>query len=68
VQLDNLLTMSERNMDESLGAKTSHRRSLLITSRSRQQMADILRQAYDQGWRPQIKNYMHATRFGRYRR
>ena len=36
------------------------------TSHSRQQIAEILRQAYGQGWRPPIKHYMPATRFGRH--
>lgn len=36
------------------------------TSHSRQQIVEILRQAYGQGWKPQIKHYMPATRFGRH--
>ncbi len=48
-----------------------HRRSIFptsSTSQTRQQLYDLLRKAYHQGWKPNLKHYMPATRFGRHRR
>ena len=48
-----------------------HRRSLLSTSRAsqtRQEIIDILRKAYNQGWKPNLKHYIPGTRFGRHHR
>jgi hypothetical protein len=38
------------------------------TSQTREQLIDILRQAYNQGWKPNLKHYVPATRFGRHHR
>ncbi len=48
-----------------------HRRSIFPTSSAsltRQQLFDLLRKTYHQGWKPNLKHYMPATRFGRHRR
>ncbi len=53
-----------------------HERSIFSTSRpshtisahTRQAIIDILQKAFDQGWRPNLKHYIPATRFGRHRR
>lgn len=38
------------------------------TSQSRQQIIDLLRKAYNQGWKPNLKHYISGTRFGRHHR
>lgn len=56
--------------------KEFHGRSVLTSSKAsntlspdtRQAILDILQKALDQGWRPNLKHYIPATRFGRHRR
>ncbi|UJR23059.1 hypothetical protein I4U23_026084 [Adineta vaga] len=58
---------SDRQSDEE---PEVYQRSILSTSRAsatRQQIIDILRQAYSQGWKPNLKHYIPGTRFGRHR-
>ncbi len=38
------------------------------TSQTRQQIIDLLRKAYNQGWKPNLKHYIPGTRFGRHNR
>jgi hypothetical protein len=38
------------------------------SSNNRQQLIELLRQAYNRGWKPSLKHYMPATRFGRHLR
>lgn len=37
-------------------------------SQSREQLLNLLRKAYHDGWKPNIKHYIPATRFGRQNR
>lgn len=56
--------------DQYVQERKFHQRAIFPTSsatHSRQQFIDLLRQAYSQGWKPNIKHYMPATRFGRHR-
>jgi hypothetical protein len=62
---------SQSDNDISYEEKEFHQRSIFSTSspsQTRQQIIDLLRQAYNQGWKPNLKHYMPATRFGRHRR
>ena len=50
-----------------------HQRALFstthaMTTHTRQALIDLLQKAFDQGWRPPLKHYIPATRFGRHRR
>ena len=53
-----------------------HERSISSSTRptnaaagqTRQALIHFLQKAYDQGWRPNLKHYIPATRFGRHRR
>jgi hypothetical protein len=47
---------------------TATGRSHAISAQTRQALIDILQKAFDQGWRPNLKHYIPATRFGRHRR
>ena len=69
IRLDQRNLFSEK--DISYGKREFHQRSAFppsSTSQNRQQIMDLLRKAYDQGWKPNIKHYLSATRFGRHRR
>ena len=50
------------------GLFSSSRASHTISTHTRQAIIDILQKAYDNGWRPSLKHYIPATRFGRHRR
>ena len=47
---------------------SSSHASHTISPHTRQAIIDILQKALDQGWRPNLKHYIPATRFGRHRR
>jgi hypothetical protein len=47
---------------------TSSRPSNAISAHTRQVIIDILQKALNEGWRPNLKHYIPATRFGRHRR
>lgn len=47
---------------------SSSRAPRTISAQTRQALIDIIQKAYDQGWRPNLKHYIPATRFGRHRR
>ncbi len=50
------------------GLFSSSHASHTISAHTRQAIIDILQKAFDQGWRPHLKHYIPATRFGRHRR
>lgn len=65
------LRSSNSDDDVSYEEKEFNQRAILNTSnssQSRQQLIDMLRQAYNQGWKPNLKHYMPSTRFGRHGR
>jgi len=51
----------EKELDQRSILSSSH------ASQTRQQIIDILRKAYHQGWKPNLKHHMPGTRFGRNR-
>ncbi len=42
--------------------------SQIISGHTREAIIDILQKAFDQNWKPKLKHYIPATRFGRHRR
>jgi hypothetical protein len=50
------------------GLFSTSRASHTISTHTRQAIIAILQKAYEQGWRPSLKHYIPATRFGRHRR
>ena len=77
-ELSNRLSLKDFD-DASLDSyeeRLYHERSIFSSTRptnaaagqTRQALIDFLQKAYDQGWRPNLKHYIPATRFGRHRR
>lgn len=65
--LTNLSDTYNTKIDESNERKDHRQRSILgYGSQNRQQLIDLLRKAYSQGWKPNLKHYIPATRFGRH--
>lgn len=70
-QKNSLLDSYSDNEDQSPEEREIHQRSIFPTSsvtHSRKELIDLLRKAYNQGWKPNLKHYIPATRFGRHRR
>ncbi|CAF1184142.1 unnamed protein product [Adineta steineri] len=68
-QLDITDTIDNTDDASSYEERQSQQRSILDTSHSsvtKQQLMDILRKLYNQGWKPPNKNYIPGTRFGRH--
>ena len=57
----------EREFYQRALSSSSHA-SRTISPHTRQAIIDLLQKALDQGWRPNLKHYIPATRFGRHRR
>jgi hypothetical protein len=67
----NIFDSFPNDEDISSEEKDFHQRSVFPSSsdsQTRQQVMDLLRKAYQQGWKPNLKHHMPATRFGRHRR
>ncbi|CAF0939515.1 unnamed protein product [Rotaria sordida] len=54
------------NSESNEEKEEQHRSILRNSSQNRQQLIDLLRNAYNQGWKPNLKHYIPATRFGRH--
>jgi hypothetical protein len=70
-QKESHINLTDSDNDVSNEEKEVQERSALNSPRSpqsRQQLLDMLRKAYNQGWKPNLKHYIPATRFGRHRR
>ncbi|CAF3611031.1 unnamed protein product [Adineta steineri] len=68
-QLDITDTIDNTDDASSYEERQFQQRSILDTSHSsvtKQQLMDILRKLYNQGWKPPNKNYIPGTRFGRH--
>lgn len=58
----------EERLFHERSSDSSSRPPRMISAQTRQALIDIIQKAYDQGWRPSLKHYIPATRFGRHRR
>ncbi|CAF2312190.1 unnamed protein product [Rotaria sp. Silwood2] len=82
-QLSNILNDNDDDIDDnndlsfdSYEEKKFHQRQIssdsqdsnTVSPHTREAIMDILQKAFDQGWRPNLKHYIPATRFGRHRR
>ncbi|CAF0724985.1 unnamed protein product [Rotaria sp. Silwood1] len=45
---------------------TRSEESNTVSPHTREAIMDLLQKAFDQGWRPNLKHYIPATRFGRH--